>query len=79
MCIRNNSVTNPIRIAVPLANERSRRRRSSGDEGRLGLGRLRPKGTSLRHDLFREVGAASSLVTGLSRFLARRDFRQLTG
>jgi hypothetical protein len=79
MCIRNNSATNPMRIPVPLANERNRRRRSSGDVGRLGLGRLRPKGTSLRHDLLREVGGAPSFVTGLSRFLARRDFRQLSG
>jgi hypothetical protein len=47
--------------------------------GRLGPGRPRPKGTSLRHDLLWEVGAWLALVTGLSKFLARRDFRQLIG
>jgi len=79
MCISNKSATNPIRIPVPFATERSRRRRSPGDRGRLGPGRPRPKGTSLRHDLPRVVGFMSPLVTGLSNFLARRAFPQLIG
>ncbi len=69
-CISTRSATNPTRMAVPLARERSRRRRSPGAAGRAGPGRPRPGDPGGRRDT---AGFGDPGGTGLRSLLARRD------
>ncbi len=76
MCIRNSRATNPTRMPAPLASESSRILRDPAAGGRMVLGPRRR--SRVRFQNLPELARPPSAETGLRRFLARRELRQLT-
>jgi len=75
MCIRNSRAMNPTRMPAPLASESSRILRDPAAGRRMALGPRRR--SRVRFQNFPELARPPPAETGLRRFLARRELRQL--